>query len=194
MCTAMTPRTRQSNKDQDYKVYYSKKIPQQIYFPHRRKTVRRPDPVAKDGPRGEQTTLLQEKTKLRRVTTICDSEEEDEEDLEDVETVIKSEVNDDEDIEPESRAQARGKKRKSNALEKDNDDRSANPTPKRTRRAAEPNSNRRARHVKIESEDDIITPPPSRRKTNSSHSLRRQSTMTQLVEGRRPASDTEEPT
>lgn len=193
----MTPRTRQSNKDQDYKVYYSKKVPQQIYFPHRRKTVRRPDPVAKDGPHGEQTTLSSEKFKLRRVNTVCDSEEEeDEENLENGGVVIKSEVNDDENIEPETRAQARGKKRRSDALEEDNDndDRSANPTPKRIRRAVAPNSNRRARQVKAESEDEIITPPPSRRKTNPSRSLRRQSTMTQLVEGRRPASDTEEPT
>lgn len=196
MSTTMTPRTRQSNRDQNFKIYYSKKVPQQAHFPHRRKTVRRPDPVAKDGSREEQTKLFAKKSKLKRVNTICDSEEEDEEDLEDGGITIKSEVNDDEQIEQSTRTQSRGRKRRSDALveETGNNDQPANPTPEPTPRAVATSSNRRSKRVKVESEDEDMTPPSSRTKPPPSRSLRRQSTMTQLAEGRRPASDTEEPT
>lgn len=192
----MTPRTRQSNKDRSFKVYYSKKAPQQVHFPHRRKTVRRPDPVAQDGSRKGQAKLLSEKLKLKRVNTICDSEDEDEEDLEDGGVVIKCEANDEQNIEQSTRTQAHGMKRRSDNLDEDNgnDDLPANHNPKRTRRAAAPSSSHRTKRVKVESEDEDISPPPSRRKWSLSRSLRRQSTMTQLAEGRRPASDTEEPT
>ncbi|KAJ8114895.1 hypothetical protein OPT61_g3339 [Boeremia exigua] len=56
----MTPRTRTSNKDASYKVYYSKKVPQQVRFPHRRKAVRRPEPVAQDAGQKRQMKFLPE--------------------------------------------------------------------------------------------------------------------------------------
>ncbi|KAH7396682.1 hypothetical protein DE146DRAFT_657407 [Phaeosphaeria sp. MPI-PUGE-AT-0046c] len=192
----MTPRTRQSNKDQSSKVYYSKKVPQQVFFPHRRKTVRRPDPVAKDGTRAEQQKSLSGRMQMKRFNTICDSEEEDDENLEAGGVRIKTEVNHEADNEQHMKVQARGKKRRSDVLDEDNDNdaRPADPAPKRIRRgAAAPNSNRRTKHVKVESEDEDTTPAPPRKDMPSSRSLRRQSTMTQLAEGRRPESDTEEP-
>jgi hypothetical protein len=196
----MTPRTRNRNKDADFKVYYSNKIPRQVYFPHRRKIVRRPD-VVKDEMDKRQMKFLPEKMRIKRINTVGDSEEEDGDDLEEglVETGVNVEdANDDEHQNrgKDKTAKGRGKKRRSDAMETDKkdkgDDNSASSTPKRRRKTPESKSNRRSKQVKVEPADS--TPDSIDQKADRSRTIRRQSTMTQLVEGRRPVSDTEEPT
>jgi hypothetical protein len=200
----MTPRTRISNKDANYKVYYSKNVAQQVHFPHKRKTVRRPLGAANDGSDKRQMKFLPEKMRIERVNTVGDSEEDEKEDEdEDVEegrVSIKPEPEDESNERHEYRGQAakgRGKKRRSDAAEthdEDNDE-SVRPIPKRRRQAAALSSSRRqSRQIKVESaEEDNAGPDSSEQKRDRSRTLRRQSTMTQLVEGRRPLSDTEEP-
>jgi hypothetical protein len=195
--STMTPRTRNSNKDANFKVYYSKKVPQQVYFPHRRKTVRRPSGAGNDDSDRRQTRFLPEKMKIQRVTTIGDSEEEDEED-EDVEEggVAIEPVLKHEDASRDEPVMTRGKKRHSDVVEADEDEthEQIGPTPKRRRKATASTSKRRSRQIKHESEDEHnTTPAPARQSADRSRTLRRQSTMTQLTEGRRPLSDTEEP-
>jgi hypothetical protein len=106
----MTPRTRSTNKDANYKVYYSKKVPQQIHFPHRRKIVRRPLP--KDASDKKQMRFLPDKMRVRR--DVVDSEEEvDEEDMEGGGVVIGSEA--EEEVEEETGS---GKSTKARGAEK----------------------------------------------------------------------------
>lgn len=196
----MTPRTRNSNKDANFKVYYSKKVPQQIYFPHRRKTVRRPWELAKDESDTRQVRLSLEKMKgIQRMNTVQDSDEEDEEeDLEEEGGVaIDQEAKHEEDEEQRrksKRVEIRGKRTRSVTTEADNEteDEHTRPTSKR-RRKVTPNSCRRSIHIKVESKDGNILSASARRNADRSHTLGRQSTMTQLVEGRLPLSDTEEP-
>jgi hypothetical protein len=194
----MTPRTRNSNKDANYKVYYSKKIPQQAYFPHRRKTVRRPLGAASDGSEKRQMKFLPEKMRVKRTETVGDSDDDEDEDIEDGGVCIKPEPEAEEIEERESRstaAKSRSKKRRSDAAEVHDEDEDdvARPTPKRRRQAAAPSSSRRSKtKVEAADEDDAVF-GPSGAKPDRSRTLRRQSTMTQMVEGRRPLSDTEEP-
>jgi hypothetical protein len=141
--------------------------------------------------------FLPEKMKIQRVTTIGDSEDENEDDVDmeeggvAIEPVVKHE--DENRGEP---VKTRGKKRNSDAVEADEDQNHeyAGPTPKRRRQVAASTSKRRSRQIKDESGDeDNTTPAPARQSLDQARTLRRQSTMTQLVEGRRPLSDTEEP-
>ncbi|KAL5115834.1 hypothetical protein ACEQ8H_006236 [Pleosporales sp. CAS-2024a] len=180
----MTPRTRNGNRKAEPTVYCSKKVPQQTYFPHRRKTVRRPPELVQDG--SEKMRAASGEKKLQRVNTIQDSENESEaaleEDSEHQPTRIRT-------------AKAQAKKRSRSIL--DADDGSAvkmrNPTPKR-RRTATPRSIASSKRVKAESEDGQNSAPASAGQKAPKHrTLKRQSTMTQLVDGRRPLSDTEEP-
>jgi hypothetical protein len=195
----MTPRTRDSNKDANYKTYYSKKIPQQSHFPHRRKTVRRPLGVPDDASDKQQMKFLPEKMTIKRINTVGDSEEDEDSDMEQGGVPIKAEAENEDSDEHESRGKvgkSRSKKRRSDATEThdESNDESLRPTSKRRRPATAPSSSRRSRQVKIEcaGEDNSI-PGPSEQKPDRSRTLRRQSTMTQMVEGRRPLSDTEEP-
>jgi hypothetical protein len=195
----MTPRTRNSNKDANFKVYYSKKVPQQVYFPQRRKTVRRPDEVGKDGVDKRQMRFLPEKMKMKRVNTVQDSDEEaDNEDVEEGGVALDVEAEHEEIEERGSRGESannRVKKRRSDVFDanEDDEDEPSRPTSKRRRQSAT-NSKRRSRPVKAESEDEADpTPAPARGNVDRKCTLRRQSTMTQLVEGRRPLSETEEP-
>jgi hypothetical protein len=199
--TTMTPRTRNRNKDADFKVYYSKTVPQQVYFPHKRKIVRRPRDVEKDGMDKRQMKFLPEKMTITRINTVGDSEDDDNDDLEEGRPVTDLKVEDSGNDEHESkgkRAKSRGKKRRSDAIDINNkNEDTAEPTesaPKRRRKAAVSKSNRRSKQVKVEpAEDDNSAPDSIERKVDRSRTIRRQSTMTQLVEGRRPMSDTEEP-
>jgi hypothetical protein len=191
----MTPRTRSTNKDANYKVYYSKKVPQQIHFPHRRKIVRRPLP--KDASDKKQMRFLPDKMRVRR--DVVDLEEEvDEEDMEGGGVVIGSEA--EEEVEEETGSgkstKARGQKRRREAADTEEEDEGepVEPIPKRRRQAAAPKSTRRSKPADRNSDDkDDAAPNNTRREVDRSRTLRRQSTMTQLVEGRRPLSDTEEP-
>jgi hypothetical protein len=195
----MTPRTRTSNKDANYKVYYSKKVPQQVHFPHRRKTVRRSLGAANNGGEKRQLKFLPEKMRIKRTETVGDSDDDSDEDIEEGGVLIKSEPELEEIEEHESRgkaAKSRTKKRRSDAADihdEEDDDDVVRPAPKRRRQAAAPSSSRRSK-VKIEAaEEDSAEPSPSDQKPDRSRTLRRQSTMTQMVERRRPLSDTEEP-
>jgi hypothetical protein len=160
----MTPRTRTSNKDANYKVYYSKKIPQQIHFPHRRKTVRRPDPVEQDGADTRQMKFLPEKMRQQRVQRQeRDTDEETEEEGTEQEVATKKH-------ERSTPGNKKGKKRKSNDVQGESatEDEPVVSASKRRRRTTAP-------------------------KDEPSRTLRRQSTMTQLADGRRPSSGEDEP-
>ncbi|KAF1911097.1 hypothetical protein BDU57DRAFT_524810 [Ampelomyces quisqualis] len=192
----MTPRMRKGKQDANSKVYYSKKVPQQVYFPHKRRTVRRPLEAVKDGSDKRQLRFLPEKMKIRRVNTVKDSDEEDEEDLEEGGVAISVKEEAEEGQTGGESANSRGKKRHSNVMETndENEVETSNPTPKRRRKVAAPRSSRHSKQVKIEPEEEYTaTPRSSVRRLTKGRTLRRQSTMTQLVEGRRPMSDTEEP-
>ncbi|KAF2830476.1 hypothetical protein CC86DRAFT_443464 [Ophiobolus disseminans] len=198
----MTPRTRSSNQDANDKVYYSKKVAQQRYFPHKRKTVRRPS-AANDDSGKKQMRFLPEKMRIRR--DVADSEEEDDEDedMEDGGVAIPLKVEDEEDgrhVITGETTRGRGHKRRRGSMEADSEDNDepTGPTLKRRRKPAAPRRRRRSRQVDAEAEpefddEDVVTPNHTKPKVDRSRTLRRQSTMTQLVEGRRPLSDTEEP-
>jgi hypothetical protein len=193
----MTPRTRNSNNDANFKVYYSKKVPQQAHFPHKRKTVRRPSELVIDGAEKRQIKFLPGKLRVRR-----GGEDDAEEDEEDGGVAIGAEVEDVTVGDTAGRgktAKSRGKKRNSGVMDVDpesDDEKAAGPTPKRRRKSPAPMSNRRSKQIKPkpEPEDEDNTTPASEKKVDRARTIRRQSTMTQLVEGRRPLSDTEEPT
>ena len=125
------PNTRSRNKDTRSKIHQPKTVPQQVHFPHRRKTVRR---LAHDVPDKRQMTFLPDK--MRRQTTVQDSEAEETEDEEPV-----------------------------------------RPTPKRKRKMA----------IKEEHNDDRALTPSDTEQIADTKRRRRQSTMTQIVDGRRPA-------
>lgn len=161
----MTPRTRRSNKDANYKVYYSKTIPQQVHFPHKRKTVRRPDPVEQDGIDKRQMKFLPEKMRQQRA---LDQETHTEEEDEGEETEEEAASTKQEKSTPMNRK--KGKKRKSNE----------------------------AQEGYATDEEPVVSASKRRRRTTApkdevSRTLRRQSTMTQLADGRRPSSGEDEP-
>jgi hypothetical protein len=192
--TTMTPRTRAANKDANFKAYYSKKVPQQIHFPHKRKTVRRRSTPVQDGSGKRQMVFLPEKMKVRRTETVGDSDAEDEdiyleeEDVEEGGVAITAQPAGSEDEQRTARkTNKEGKKRDSDVMhaEDGEDDEPARPTPKRRRRTASPKPNRRSRRVDAESNDEQTI--------DRTRTLRRQSTMTQLVDGRKPLPGFEEP-
>lgn len=196
----MTPRTRSSNKDANFKVYYSEKVPQQIRFPHRRKVVRRPSAAAKYGEDKKQMRFLPEKMRVRRDAVDSeeeDDEDEDEENEEDGGVAIGSEDGEEENTSGDKTVTGRDRKRQRETIKfesGDDDEEPVRPTPKRRRTAAGPRSKRRSRQVEPESGNEAdATSSHTRQEVDRSRTLRRQSTMTQLVEGRRPMSDTEEP-
>ncbi|KAH6865979.1 hypothetical protein BKA58DRAFT_366298 [Alternaria rosae] len=192
----MTPKTRSSNQDADYKVYYSKKVPQQIRFPHKRKTVRRRSTPVHDGKR--QMVFLPDKMRRQGTPVVADSDEESdtdlEEDLEDGVVSIKAEVDEEEEEEEQqpARTKRKGKKRNSDGLQQEDngEEGPVEPTSKRRRTAAPLKNNRRSRRVEAGADykDDATATKADRERT-----LRRQSTMTQLVDGRKPLPDDEEP-
>jgi hypothetical protein len=195
----MTPRTRTSNVNADFKVYYSEQVPHQVHFPHKRKTVRRPLGPVKAGSDKRQVKFLPEKMKIQKTDTVGDSEEEEDEDLEEKRTATAPEVEEHQEQSTASTAslsRQRGKKRRREAVGEASEGpegpiiRSA----KRSRKSAAPNSSRRSKQIGSEwKEVNNSSPDRARRKTERVRSLRRQSTMTQLVEGRTPLSDAEEP-
>jgi len=190
----MTPKTRSSNQDADYKVYYSKKVPQQVRFSHKRKTVRRRSTPVHDGKR--QMVFLPDKMRRQGTPVVADSDEDSdtdlEEDLEDGGVSIKAEVEEEEERQPVRQVKRKGKKRNSDGVQQEDggEKETSEPTSKRRRTAATPKNPRRSRRVGAESDDDNEA---TATKTNRERTLRRQSTMTQLIDGRKPLPDDEEP-
>jgi hypothetical protein len=188
----MTPRTRASNKDANFKVYYSKKVPKQKYFPHRSKTVRRRSTPVRDGSGKRQMVFLPEMMKVKRTDTVGDSDAEDEdvymeeEDMEEEGVAVDAQA-DKEEQHVTRKTKGKGKKRSSDVMQAHDteDDETVKPTPKRQRKASSPKPNRRLRRVEAESDDE--------QNIDRTRTLRRQSTMTQLVDGRRPLPGFEEP-
>ncbi|KAF2706391.1 hypothetical protein K504DRAFT_459685 [Pleomassaria siparia CBS 279.74] len=187
----MTAQTRTANKDTDFKVYYSKKIPkkpQQRYFPHRRKTVRA-KPGQKDVREPRQMTFLPE---LMRMNTVQDSESEgegvlendDEDDIQVKEEQITPRVqkrnSKRKKVQPEIPPK-KGKKRNSDVVQDEEVDEEPIRQP----------SKRRRRSVAVDVEPN--TDNEGSGQEDPRPRLRRQSTMTQLVDGRRPSPGTKEP-
>ncbi|CAN9171132.1 unnamed protein product [Alternaria alternata] len=191
----MTPRTRSSNRDADYKVYYSKKVPQQVQFTHKRKIVRRPSsPVRDDAKR--QMIFLPEKMKTRDIPVVADSDEDSdeglEEDLEDGGVPIEPQVKEEEEQPSARKAKGKSKKRSSDVLpqDSDGDEEPVEPTSKRRRTVVSPKNHRRSKRVAIDADD---AKDATAIKTNRERTLRQQSTMTQLLDGRKPLPDSEGP-
>ena len=159
----MTPRTRTSNQDASYKACYSKKVPRQAQFPHRRKLVRRrPQPSVQDGQEKRQMKFLPEGMKQASLNDDQGSGEQETDEEPTVQTTTTT---------TETPVNKRlDKKRKSDGIreESGSEDEPAVASPKRRRRTALP-------------------------KEESGRTLRRQSTMTQFADGRRPSFGDDEP-
>jgi hypothetical protein len=159
----MTPRTRTSNQDANYKAYYSKKVPRQAQFPHRTKLVRRrPQPSVQDGQEKRQTKFLPERMKQASLNDERDSGEQETDEEPTVQTTTHT---------TETPVNRRlDKKRKSDNIQEGSgsDDEPVATSSKRRRRTAP------------------LKEEPGR-------TLRRQSTMTQLADGRRPSFGDDEP-
>ncbi|KAJ4347442.1 hypothetical protein N0V95_005444 [Ascochyta clinopodiicola] len=173
----MTPRTRTSNKETDFKVYYSKKVPQQVCFPHKKKTVRRPDPAEQDGVDKRQMKFLPEKMRQQIVDDSEDGEEKEG-------STAQSTVDEELPI-PSSTIPRKDKKRKPSDAQ--NDDPNPNNDLKDT-------SSKRRRHMAAPKVRKSSKPHENSTEVSEgrSRTLRRQSTMTQLADGRRPSPGTEE--
>ncbi|KAL6707695.1 hypothetical protein ACN47E_003816 [Coniothyrium glycines] len=172
----MTPRTRSGNKEIDYTVYYSKKVPQQVRFPHKRKIVRRRSTSGQDGADKRQMVFLPDKMRRSRTTNIRDSDQGSEDDLEELQddgAALQQEIAD-KGIISEQRTEQKSRKRKSETF--------GTPAQASSRDEQEQTSAKRQRR----SGKAVATPTIGR-------NLRRQSTMTQIIDGRRPLSDDEEP-
>ncbi|KAF2449400.1 hypothetical protein P171DRAFT_427594 [Karstenula rhodostoma CBS 690.94] len=185
------PSTRSGNKTASFKAYYSKKAaPHQQYFPHRRKVVRRPDPHDDSGKK--QMKFLPEM--MRRRGTVQDSDDEGGESVED------------EEVE-EAQRKRTGKKRNSDVMrevvkeEEEDEEEPVRPTPKRRRKDAPVDapqrSTRRRRAAapvaRVHEDEDLEASDKTEQEEAPKPRLRRQSTMTQIVDGRSPAPGSTEP-
>jgi hypothetical protein len=185
------PNTRSGNKTTNVKAYYSKKAaPHQQYFPHRRKTVRRPDPHDDSGKK--QMKFLPEM--MQRRGTVQDSEDEGGESVEDEEV-------------GEVQTKRTGRKRNSDVMrevvngEEDDKEGPVQPTPKRRRKDAPVERPQRAPRRRraaalaahMSADEDLEPSEETEQEEAPKPRLRRQSTMTQIVEGRSPAPDSMEP-
>ncbi|KAH8730671.1 hypothetical protein GQ44DRAFT_415406 [Phaeosphaeriaceae sp. PMI808] len=190
----MAPRTRPSNQDAQFKVYYSKKVPGQMHFPHRRKVVRAPQ-VRDEGDKRQMRFLPE---MMREKREVADSDEEEEEEEEDVEGLLMGSEGESGDAHDGKIADGRSKKRRSETLEADpeNENDVARPVSKRRQKAGQSRPNRESKKIKSETEEEQHhdVPAQARRSKKGETTLRRQTTMTQLAEGRPLLSDDEEPT
>ena len=152
----MPPRTRKSNQDADYTVYFSENVLKQVYFPNKRKVVRkkpgnRQDVVAE--PR--QLRFLPER--MRIPAAVGDSEGEDEVDEEEL-TMLEQERGEGDEGAPRladtvaAGARRKGKKRTSGAFRAEEED-AVQPAPKR-RRALRAKSKRTSRVSSAHSASD----------------------------------------
>lgn len=179
------PTTRSGNRTADPKAYYSKKAaPHQQHFPHRRKVVRRPDPQNSDGKK--QMKFLPDM--MRRRDTVQDSDDEGGESVEDEEV---------ENVQQRRTGEKRNRRQAIKREEGSEEDRELSTlkrrrkhapvdTPQRStrqRRAAGPVAHGPEDGCSDEAEEEEAPKPR----------LRRQSTMTQIVDGRSPAPGSAEP-
>lgn len=174
----MTPRTRTSNKEATFKVYYSKKVPKQVYFPHKRKTVRRRQSAEQDGVDKKQMKFLPDKMRKQFADTEDSAEEES--NAEEVPLVREAEC----EATPKTTRshKVKDKKRPGNDVQGgfETGDIIASVSNKRLKHTTAPKAGRPSKVA-----DPELVREPSR-------TLRRQSTMTQLAEGRRPSSGAED--
>lgn len=191
--------TRTSAKKPKSRVYESKTVPKQQYFPHRRKTVRRPD-GGHDVSEKKQITLTP--GKVRRTDTIGDSDEDEdnleiEEDWADSDVVSSRGSRHAEGVKSESVAINKKKKRTSDAMQPDTDedDDPAPRTAKRTRNSTAPKPSRSTSCDSGSARNDSADSSSEREmvKATKRRQVRRQSTMTQILDGRLPDFDTPEP-
>jgi hypothetical protein len=135
--------------------------------------------------------------KMRRQSTpvVADSDEDSEidleEDLEDGGVPIGLQVDEAEEQHSARKTKKKGKKRSSDIIqgEEYGEQGQVEPMSKRRRTAVSPKNHRRPKRVEAEAEQkDATTTKPSRERT-----LRRQSTMTQLVDGRKPSPGDDKP-
>ncbi|KAF2798464.1 hypothetical protein K505DRAFT_321828 [Melanomma pulvis-pyrius CBS 109.77] len=199
----MPPKTRSGNKDVEFKVYYSKKVPelQQRYFPHRKKTVRE-RPGRQDVPEPRQMRFQPERMRSRG-DAVRDSESENEEDI--VDEVENKEEEVTPRIQPttglrKDRAAVlpakKGKKRNNNTMqqESEEDEELVRSTRKRRRKSSTTEEARSPTTFAAKSEVQLSVPDSeSEQEERRIKRRRRQSTMTQLVDGRRPQRGTKEP-
>lgn len=201
----MPAQTRNSNKATTFKAYYAKKAPKQVFFPHKRKIVReKPGAWASTVHQPRQTTFIPEKLRVGNVVRDSDGEdEENEENLSSAEP--EKEVEDEVEVGERGRVGKVGKfmrasrKRIMQETHYDGDEQSVRPTKKRARQPAKKAKGSPA--VKSEPAADTEVSPrrsyasPSETEVEEDRRLRwrRQSTMTQLIEGRVPNDSDSEP-
>ncbi|USP81563.1 uncharacterized protein yc1106_08837 [Curvularia clavata] len=177
----MTPRTRNSNRDADFKVYYSKNVPQQVHFPHKRKTVRQRTTPVRGGREKRQMIFLPDKMREQRVV-------DDSEDSGSLETDTEESIEEG----TTKASKQKGRKRDSDIIKEEpdseHDDSIANPS-KRRRKTVPSKSHRRTQRIQATSDNEA----DGMNNTDRERTLRRQSTMTQLVDGRKPLLGVEEP-
>ncbi|OAL52409.1 hypothetical protein IQ07DRAFT_585603 [Pyrenochaeta sp. DS3sAY3a] len=185
--------TRRSSDDAEPKVYFSKRQPKQVHFPHKRKVVRRRATEEREGLDKRQMVFLPDKMKKKRRQEVRNSSDEEEEpetgSLEDP----TLDMHENRSIRTDARRRT-NRKRKSNTIE---DEPKATGEPvqnkrKRRRKGGSPpasfdsETNEADMQLERDSKSTVKTEDLERR-------LRRQSTMTQLVEGRRPLPGTKDP-
>ncbi|KAH7135925.1 hypothetical protein B0J11DRAFT_174679 [Dendryphion nanum] len=188
----MTPQTRTRNKDANFKAFYSKKPQKQRYFPSRRKTVRDKVTVHQPGSEPRQMTFLPEQ--LRRNSRMQHSEDEDGE--------AEFATTDEENTKEQRSAvvEQRGKKRTVDVTEAESseDEGPIRPISKR-RKGTRKTKKRELPRVKTEIDVQDAGPESYSLRSESEAepteevSRIRQSTMTQLVEGRKPHRGDKEP-
>ena len=140
--------------------------------------------------------FLPEKMRIKSAKAVKDSESEDEGMEEGGGVAIDLEEDEEEAEQSSTRvAEGRGKKRKIATVKEEEEEaeETIRPMPKRRRKIAAPKRKHRSRQIEAASEDEQGASPNETEGGSRSRASRRQSTMTQLVEGRRPLSDTEEP-
>ncbi|KAF2020770.1 hypothetical protein BU24DRAFT_8228 [Aaosphaeria arxii CBS 175.79] len=204
-------RNHKNDSDKPLKVYRSKKVPKQVYFPDQRKVVRRKRSTTQDGPELRQLTFLPEK--MRSACGIVQDSEDEEDDQEigfDEEEGMGRSIQESapDSLKPGnnmSKATAqKKKKRPSDVMEESEassqgERRSPQPKSKRVKRAPAPKRKTKARAKADGSLNELSEPLSSTASSNPEpESVRRerrkrQSTMTQLVDGRLPCSQDEEP-
>lgn len=179
----MPPRTRLSNHATRPISYHSKTVPKQKYFSHRRKIVRE-RPALEHVAEKKQATFLPEKMRQQADDVARDSD--------DTNPLIEdvAELSDDARTrDREQVATGRRKKRMNDAAHNDSEDEETlQSSPKRRKTTAA----RKTRCVKTESDDDRPTPSSESEREDIKRG-RRQSTMTQMVDGRRPLPGEKEP-
>jgi hypothetical protein len=179
----MTPRTRTSNRDADFKVYYSKKVAQQVHFPHKSKTVRRRSTPVRDGQEKRQMVFLPDKMRRQRMDVISDSEDSGD---------LGTDVDEETEEEATGKSRQKGRKRSSGIMHEEQDsenDDSISRVSKRHRKTISPQNHRRTRRVQATSDNE----KDGANNAVTERTLRRQSTMTQLVDGRKPLQGVDEP-